>query len=68
MVSDLLNFFSESDTVIYGAREHGGFCDWLTLRRPSRRKLRMRWFIDVCKVKEEKSDLTDPPRFFMRIF
>ena len=36
----------------------------LTLRRPSRRKLRMRWFFDVSKVEESsffKSDLTSPP-------
>ena len=36
----------------------------LTLRRPLRRKLRMRWFFDVSMVKESsffKSDLTDPP-------
>ena len=35
----------------------------LTLRRPSRRKLRMRWFFDISKVKESsffESDLTDP--------
>ena len=38
----------------------------LTLRRPLRKKLRMRWFFDVCKVKESsfKSDLTDPPQIF----
>ena len=39
----------------------------LTLRRPLRRKLRMRGFFDVCKVKESgflKSDLTDPPSDF----
>ena len=32
--------------------------------RPLRRKLRMRWFFDVSKVKESsvfKSGLTDPP-------
>ena len=43
----------------------------LTLRRPLCRKLRMRWFFDVSKVKESsffKSDLTDPLRFLMRIF
>ena len=36
----------------------------LTLRRPLRKKLRMRWFFDVSKVKQSsflKSDLTDPP-------
>ena len=36
-----------------------------------RKKLRMRWFFDVSKVKESsffKSDLTDPLRFLMRIF
>ena len=39
----------------------------LTLRRPLRRKLRMRWFFDIFKVKESsffKSDLTDPPSYF----
>ena len=39
----------------------------LTLRRPLRRKLRMRWFFDVPKGKESsffKSDLTDPPQIF----
>ena len=39
----------------------------LTLRRPLRKKLRMRWFFDVSKVKESsfsKSDLTDPPQIF----
>ena len=44
----------------------------LTLTRPLRRKLRMRLFLDVSKVKESsflKLDLTDPPlRFLMRIF
>ena len=40
----------------------------LTLTRPLRRKLRMRWFFDVSKVKESsffKSDLTDPPQNFV---
>ena len=40
---------------------------WLTLRRPLRKKLRMRWFFDVSEVKESsffKSDLTDPPSDF----
>ena len=40
----------------------------LTLRRPLRRKLRMRWFFDVSKVKESrffKLDLTDPPSVFL---
>ena len=39
----------------------------LNLRRPLRRKLRMRWFLDISKVKESsflKSDLTDPPQIF----
>ena len=39
----------------------------LTLRRPLRRKLWMRWFFDVSKVKESsflKSDLTDPHQIF----
>ena len=39
----------------------------LNLTRPLRRKLRMRWFFDVSKVKESsffKSDLTDPPQIF----
>ena len=40
----------------------------LTLTRPSRKKLRMRWFFDVSKVKESsfffKSDLTAPPHIF----
>ena len=39
----------------------------LTLTRPLRKKLRMRWFFDVFKVKESsffKSDLTDPPQIF----
>ena len=39
----------------------------LTLRRPLHRKLRMRWFFDVYKVKESsfsKSDLTDPASDF----
>ena len=43
----------------------------LTLRRPLRRKLRMKWVFDISKVKESiflKSDLNDPPiRFLMRI-
>ena len=37
------------------------------LRRPLRRKLRMRWFFDVSKVKESsfyKSDLTEQPQIF----
>ena len=41
--------------------------DSLTLRRPLRKKLRMRWYFDVSKVKESsffKSDLTDPPQIF----
>ena len=36
----------------------------VTLIRPLRRKLRMRWFFDISKLKESsffKSDLTDPP-------
>ena len=39
----------------------------LTLRRPLPRKLWMRWFFDVSKVKESsflKSDLTDPHQIF----
>ena len=39
----------------------------LSLRRPLRRKLRMRWFFDISKVKESsffKSDLTDLPSDF----
>ena len=44
----------------------------LTLTRPLRKKLQMRWFFDVSKVKELsffKSNLTDPPlRFLMLIF
>ena len=39
----------------------------LTLRRPLRRKVRMRWFFDVFQVKESSffiSDLTDPPSDF----
>ena len=39
----------------------------LTLRRPLRKKLRMRWFFDVSDVKESsffKPDLTDPPQNF----
>ena len=39
----------------------------LTRRRPLRRKLRMRWFFDISRVKESsffKSDLTDPPSDF----
>ena len=39
----------------------------LTLTRPLRRKLRMRLFLDVSKVKESsffKSDLTDPHQIF----
>ena len=39
----------------------------LTLRRPLRKKLRMKWFFDVSKVKESsffKSDLTDSPQIF----
>ena len=44
----------------------------LTLRRPLRRKLRMRWFFDVSKVKVSsfflnRTSLT-PIRFLMRIF
>ena len=41
--------------------------NFLTLRRPLRKKLRMRWFFDVSKVKESsflKSDITDPPSDF----
>ena len=43
----------------------------LTLKRSSRRKVSMRWFFEVYKLKESsffQSDLTDPLRFFMRIF
>ena len=44
----------------------------LTLTRPLRKKLRMKWFFDVSKVKESsfffKSNLTEPLRFLMRIF
>ena len=39
----------------------------LTLRRPLLRKLRVRWFFDVSKVKESsffKSDLTDSRQIF----
>ena len=39
----------------------------LTLSRPLPRKLRMKWFFDVFKVKESsffKSDLTDPSQIF----
>ena len=39
----------------------------LTLRRPLRKKLRMRWYFDVSEVKESsflKSDLTDLPSDF----
>ena len=39
----------------------------LTLRRQLRRKLRMRWFFNISKMKESsfsKSDLTDPPQNF----
>ena len=39
----------------------------LTLKRQLRKKLWMRWFFDVSKVKESsffKSDLTDPPSDF----
>ena len=39
----------------------------LTLRRPLRRKLQLRWFVDVSKVKESsffKSDLTDLHQIF----
>ena len=39
----------------------------LTHTRPLRRKLRMRWFFDVSKVKESslfKSDITGPPKIF----
>ena len=46
--------------------------DWifwrLTLRRPLRRKVRMRWSFDISEVKESsfffKSDLNDPPSDF----
>ena len=40
---------------------------FLTLRRPLRRKLRMRGFYAISKVKESssfKSDLSDPPSDF----
>ena len=40
---------------------------YFTLTRPLRKKLRMRWFSDVSKVKESgffKSDLTDSPHIF----
>ena len=43
------------------------FLKKLTLRRPLCRKLQMRWFFDVSKVKESiffKSDLTDPHQIF----
>ena len=39
----------------------------LTLRRPLHRKLRMRWFFDISKVKVSiffKSHLTEPPQIF----
>ena len=44
-----------------------GLAVGLTLRRSLRRKLRMRWFFDVSKVKESsflKSDLSNPPSDF----
>ena len=40
---------------------------FLTLTRPLRRKLRIRWFFDLSEVKESsfsKSDLTDPSQIF----
>ena len=38
----------------------------LTLRRPLRKKLRMRWFFDVSGKESSffKSDFTDPPQIF----
>ena len=39
----------------------------LTLRRPLRRKVRMRWFFDISKVTQSsffKLNLTDPPLDF----
>ena len=45
---------------------------WLILTLPLRRKLRMRWFFDVFKVKESsfffKFGLTDRPQFSFFIF
>ena len=55
----------------YRKRTCQGMIPNLTLTRPLRRKLRMRWFFDIFLVKESsfffKSDLTDPS-FLMRIF
>ena len=52
---------------LYGQCEWYPRWDFLTLRRPLRRKLRMRWFFDVFRVKESsfsKSDLTYTPSDF----
>ena len=53
---DNSNFFLNNKVILY-----------LILRRPLRRKLRMRWFFDISKEKESKflkSDLNDPPSDF----
>ena len=61
-VTSLLSFISKS---------HIKFSKYnnmkLSLRRPLRRKFRMRWFFDISKVKESsffKTVLTDPPQIF----
>ena len=59
----LCKFCNISDRLI----DKYKFLEILTLTRQLRRKLRMRWFFDVSKVKESsffKSDLTDPPSDF----
>ena len=50
--------------IIYSLIQIAEFILDLTLTRPLRRKLRMRWFFDVSKVKELrffKSNLTVSP-------
>ena len=72
----LIQKFSKMWHGIYGWKPQPNYSHQiihriLTLTRPLRRNLRMRWFFVVSKVKESiffKSDLTEPLRFLMRIF
>ena len=54
--------------VNFEVKTSKNFNSYLTLRRPLRKKLRMRWFFDVSRVKETrlfKSDITNPPQNFI---
>ena len=65
----ILNKFYNQETMRFIRSFYNIFLYYktLSLRRPLRKKLRMRWFFDVSEVKESsflKSDLTDPPSDF----